>query len=280
MSESDRSVFDPISYACPNLAGVITKDDVATKGSGAFKADYVNWARIAHLLHVHAPGWEFHLRFTPDHQHIWKAPNGTGYVVGYFTGPGGRVTPDFPQSVMDNRNAPVPYDRISARDVTDTHRRCLCTAAAYSFGLAYELWAKEEVENPHREEQPSASRQSSPAPAAPSKAPAPAAPPLAPSGSGKAPWDLLNERLNELGITAYGMRTVLAITEVNSINEIPDVKANAMLKAVGADHIKMFNQGKNSKGAQIIAAPVADQVKKETSIDEMAKALEQAFADE
>ena len=36
-------------------------------------------------------------------------------------------------------------------------------AAAYTFGLAYELWAKEEVENPHREE-----------PAAPSAKPQPA----------------------------------------------------------------------------------------------------------
>jgi hypothetical protein len=53
---------------------------------------------------------------------------------------------------MDNRNNPIPLDRVNARTLTDTHRRALCAAAAFTFGLAYELWAKEEVENPHREE--------------------------------------------------------------------------------------------------------------------------------
>jgi hypothetical protein len=42
-------------------------------------------------------------------------------------------------------------DRVNARTLTDTHRRALCAAAAFTFGLAYELWAKEEVEDPHRE---------------------------------------------------------------------------------------------------------------------------------
>jgi hypothetical protein len=45
-------------------------------------------------------------------------------------------------------------EKIDARDLTDTHRRCLCTAAAASFGLAWQLWAKEPVENPHRDESP------------------------------------------------------------------------------------------------------------------------------
>lgn len=140
--------------AIPNLANVITSDDVSTKGTGTYKADYINWARVAHLLHEHAPGWQFHLTEAPDGGHIWRAPNGTGYVVGHFSGPGGQITPDFPQAVMDNRNAAVPMERIGARDITDTHRRCLCTAAAATFGLAWQLWGKEEIENPHREERP------------------------------------------------------------------------------------------------------------------------------
>ena len=136
----------------PNLGNVITTDDVSQKGTGSYKADYVNWCRTMHLLHEHAPGWQFCLAHYVDSSHAWKAPNGTAYVVGYFTGPNGERTPDFPQAIMDNRNNAVAYEKVSARDLTDPHRRCLCTAAAAQFGLAWQLWAREEVENPHRGE--------------------------------------------------------------------------------------------------------------------------------
>jgi hypothetical protein len=246
----------------PNLAGVITKDDVSTKGTGNFKADYVNWARIAHLLHVNAPGWEFHLRMSPDRQgYVWRAPNDTGYVVGYFTGPGDQVTPDFPQSVMDNRNAPIAYERISARDVTDTHRRCLCTTAAYTFGLAYELWAKEEVENPYRDEQPAkGSAQESAQPPAQQLL-----------------YKDLGIHLAKLSITDFGIKTIFAICKVNALEEISDDMAKKLLK-VGPDHIKMFDQGKNSKGEQILTAPVADQISEKSSIEELAKAAIEELA--
>lgn len=146
----------PSPLSIPNLGGVITTDDVSQKGSGSYKADYVNWCRVAHLLHANAPGWQFNVQPSPSGSHVWEAPNGTAYVVGYFTGPNGERTPDFPQSVMDNRNAPIAFAKVSARDFTDTHRRCLCTAAAATFGLAWQLWAREEIENPHRDPQPKA----------------------------------------------------------------------------------------------------------------------------
>jgi hypothetical protein len=135
----------------PNLGSVIAAADITQKGTGSYAADYVNWCRTAQLLREHAPGWQFHLRSTPEGQHVWRAPNGTGYVVGFFEGPDSTTTPDFPQAVMNNRNEAVQMDKIDARDVTDTHRRCLCTAAAAQFGLAWQLWAKEPVENPNRE---------------------------------------------------------------------------------------------------------------------------------
>jgi hypothetical protein len=144
----------PSPLSIPNLGSVITTDDVSQKGSGSYKADYVNWCRVAHLLHENAPGWQFNVQPSPSGSHVWEAPNGTAYVVGYFTGPNGERTPDFPQSVMDNRNAPIAFAKVSARDFTDTHRRCLCTAAAATFGLAWQLWAREEVENPHRAPDP------------------------------------------------------------------------------------------------------------------------------
>ena len=136
----------------PNLAGVITKADIETKGSGSYAASYVNWAKVAHLLHEQAPGWEFYLKQTANGSLIWEAPDGTAYVIGYFIGPDDHVTADFPFAAMDNRNAAIAYDKVSARILSDTHRRALCAAAAFTFGLGYELWAKEEVENPHRED--------------------------------------------------------------------------------------------------------------------------------
>ena len=155
--------------APPNLGSVITAADVDKKGTGSYAADYVNWCRTAQLLREHAPGWQFHLCPTAEGQHVWKAPNGTGYVVGFFVGPDGSQTPAFPQAVMDNRNAAIKFEAIDARDLTDTHRRCLCTAAAAQFGLAWQLWAKEPVENPHRDE-PSAAHRPVAAASAPTKA--------------------------------------------------------------------------------------------------------------
>jgi hypothetical protein len=85
------------------------------------------------------------LKPAQDGTHLWKAPDGTGYLIGYFTGPEDQATADFPFPVMDNRNNPVQYDKISARALTDAHRRALCACAAFSLSLGYELWAKEEV---------------------------------------------------------------------------------------------------------------------------------------
>jgi|TARA_Y100000052_G_C2947091_1_gene84588 hypothetical protein len=161
------------SLPFPNLGDVITTDDVSQKGSGSYKADYVNWCRTMHLLHVHAPGWQFALATAPGGGHIWKAPNGSGYVVGYFINSEGKTTPHFPQAVMGYKNESVLFENIHARDVTDTHRRCLCTAAAAHFGLAWQLWAREEVEDPMRPEKPQAAAAPTVAGLPPEKQPIP-----------------------------------------------------------------------------------------------------------
>ena len=169
------------SLKIPNLAGVITKADVDTKGSGSYAASYVNWAKVAHLLHEHAPGWDFHLRPALDGTLLHKAPDGTAFVVGEFIGPDGEQLASFPFPCMDNRNNPIQLDKVSARILTDTHRRAMCACAAFSFGLAYELWAKDPVEDPHREEAPAKPASKAPAKAAAKASPAaPAAEPAAP----------------------------------------------------------------------------------------------------
>jgi len=164
---------DETLHIPPNLAGVISKDDVFRKGH----ADFVAWARIANYLHQHAPGWQVALRNDPSGQHVWKAPNGTAYLVLYFVGPDGTVTEDFPYAITDNRNNPIQFEQVNARTLTDSHRRGFCAAAAMTFGLAYELWAKEEVD---AAEEP-----------APAKAPAKTAKPKAAPASASPPSEKL-----------------------------------------------------------------------------------------
>ena len=175
----------------PDLDGVITTADVEKKGGGNFAASYVNHMKVSQLLRKHAPGWQFELRTTTDENaretHVFRAPDGSGYVVGFFrapTGSGFLDTPDMVHAVMNNRMQAVQWDQITARDLTDTERRAMCVIAARHFGLAYELWAKDPIEDPYRTEE-----ESKPAPKgakkqekrnAPAKAQSPAKPAVDP----------------------------------------------------------------------------------------------------
>lgn len=136
----------------PNLAGVATSDLVENIGGGNFKASYINWSRTLHLLRTHAPGWLPEL-VPADRGLIHEAPVG-GYLMIRFRHADGTTTPEVPQAIMDSRNAAIPVAKVTARDVTDTHVRGVCKAAAVTFGLAYELWAKIKLESGYAEEEP------------------------------------------------------------------------------------------------------------------------------
>ena len=125
----------------PDLSGLISKEDLHKKGSFA---TYMNWARTTQYLREHASGWEFHLE-PKNEEYVWPSPDGSGYLMCFFQN-GEKKTPLFPFPIMDNRNNPLPLEKISARDVSDSHRRGLCACAAFVFGLAYELWARIEIE--------------------------------------------------------------------------------------------------------------------------------------
>ena len=134
----------------PSLSGVVTANLVETIGTGKYAASYVNWSRTMQLLREHAPGWLPFLELSPDERsYVHQAPIGAYLMVG-FRHEDGSKTPTIPQAIMDNRNNAIPFDAITARDITDTHRRGICLAAALTFGLAYELWAKVDVENPYK----------------------------------------------------------------------------------------------------------------------------------
>jgi hypothetical protein len=130
----------------PNLAGTATADLVETiSGGGSFKASYINWSRTVQKLREHAPGWMPELVRNHDGGMLHRAPAGA-YLLIRFRHLDGTTTPEVPQAIMDTKNNSVPLEKISARDVTDTHRRGVCMAAAFTFGLAYELWAKMPLE--------------------------------------------------------------------------------------------------------------------------------------
>jgi len=130
----------------PNLAGIATADLVEKIGGGSFKASYINWARTMNLLHSHAAGWMPRLVPAMDGNVVHKAPHGA-YLMVSFVHSDGTETPAVPQALTDNKNAAIPYENITARDVTDTHVRGACKAAAMIFGLAHELWAKMPLES-------------------------------------------------------------------------------------------------------------------------------------
>ena len=147
----------------PNLAGVATKDLVEQIGGGKFSASYINWARTINLLHQHAPGWMVNYVTNNDGGLVHKAPGMGGYLLIGFEHVDGTSTPPLPQAVMDHRNNAIPYEKISARDITDTQRRGMCMAAAMTFGLGYELWAKMPLESGYAASEPEPELTSRPA---------------------------------------------------------------------------------------------------------------------
>lgn len=135
----------------PNLAGIATAglvEQIKSEKSN-FKASYINWSRTLNLLREHAPGWMPELVPASDGL-LHPCPTGAFLLI-RFRHLDGTLTPPVPQAVMDNNNNAMPLAKITARDITDTHRRGVCMAAAFTFGLAYELWAKLPLESGYAE---------------------------------------------------------------------------------------------------------------------------------
>lgn len=128
----------------PNLAGVITLSDVKQKGTGSYAADYIPWAKVMQLINQHANGWLPEMIAANDSCFVHRAPDGSGYLCIQFVN-GNCSTPIHPFAITDARNNPIPYEKINARNLADSHRRGICSAAASFFALGYELWAREEV---------------------------------------------------------------------------------------------------------------------------------------
>jgi hypothetical protein len=184
--------------ALPNLAGVASKELVETIGSGKFSAAYINWSRTMNLLRQHAPGWLVDYVPTKEGSLLHQAPVGAYLLIRFLDMETGFSTPALPQAVMDHRNNAIPFEKITARDVTDTQRRGMCMAAAMHFGLAYELWAKMPMENGFQEE------------GASSPAGEVATPPLA---KAKPTKEAFMEECIAKGLTTYAINGIIKIVD-------------------------------------------------------------------
>lgn len=130
----------------PNLAGVVTQDLVESIGTGKYSAAYVNWSRTHQLLRSNAPGWSVETKEAPDGGILFRAPVG-GYLQLRAAHSDGTVGPWVPQAIMNNSNKDIDFEKIGARNITDTQRRGSCMCLAYTFGLAGEIWAKMKLES-------------------------------------------------------------------------------------------------------------------------------------
>ena len=129
------------TYTIPNLGGILTTGDLYKKG----KFDYSAWAKTAQRIRENAPNWYFALEPNKDGDFVWKQPDNSGLLMGYFQNVVTRIKlPLFPYAITNNYNKTIEYEKISANDVQNSHRRCLCACGCYSFGDAFELWARVE----------------------------------------------------------------------------------------------------------------------------------------
>jgi len=131
----------------PNLIGKVEKERIETIGTGKYQAAYLNWARTFNILREHSPDWLVECEPAPDGTLVHRAPVGGYLMLRLRNIRTGLVTPSVPQAVMDNRNASIPYEKITSRDITDTQRRGGCLLLAQQTGLASELWAKDPLES-------------------------------------------------------------------------------------------------------------------------------------
>lgn len=246
----------------PNLAGVATKDLVETIGGGSFKASYINWARTFNLLHEHAPGWSLEMLTAPDGGQVFRAPGNGGYLMLRFVHLDGTVLPEIPQAVMDSRNQPIAFDKISARDVTDTHRRGGCLAAAMTFGLAVELWAKMPLESGYAPQETDAGVGTPQTLQATGQAPSRAAQ-EAPAASTVSMKDFLEACL-EKGLNTYAADKLLDLVQGNYAGGIKTLagKSKEWVEAQNAEASKSVEpevaSPKPTKTAAKRSAPKAD----------------------
>ena len=122
----------------PDLAGKVDPRHVSTLQTGRFKAEYINWSRVKNYLRIYNPDW---VPFCVPNEKggiEHEAPNSSFYLLISFRHiPTGYELPPVPHG------QDLPKES-SGRDLSDAYVRGMCKAAAFHFGLAWELWSKDD----------------------------------------------------------------------------------------------------------------------------------------
>lgn len=90
---------------------------------------------------------------------------------------------------------------------------------------------------------------------------------------------LLEIKLHDMGITPFGVKTVLVLCNADSFEEIAESKAKQVYDAATPQLVAKFNAGQNSKGSQILHPPIVDKARN-NSIEELERAASSLFSDE
>ena len=138
----------------PILDGFGKKADVAQKGN----VDYVNYHKVLRILRQEAKGWVPGYRTWIDadgiEQRVYPEKDGSGSVVVFFrapTGSGFMDTEDYCQPIIQGNKA-MKIANISSMQITNAIKRGWCAAAGTHFGLYSELWSKDPLEDPYKNE--------------------------------------------------------------------------------------------------------------------------------
>lgn len=101
--------------------------------------------------------------------------------------------------------------------------------------------------------------------------------------------DRLKAAISENGVDLTGIKTILALTKCKTVDEIPDKTAAALADAINPKVASFYNEGKNSKGQQILSFPPSQEptiqqkktaIKSVPTIDELTKQVADAFGGE
>jgi hypothetical protein len=129
----------------PNLSGIADPSSMSHKGSGNFKAEYINWSKTLQDIRDNAPGWMPEMAENIHGEEIHKAPDGSVYLMIRFRFENTTATTtSVPHAVMDHKMNSISGERVGARDIADSFVRGACKCAAAVFGYAWQMWSKDD----------------------------------------------------------------------------------------------------------------------------------------
>ena len=126
----------------PYLGGELKKGETEKKG----RFDYAAWAVICNKLNKENERWQPGIRFNPDGLPYHICGNTAAVLIYFKEYETGKETPNWFYPITDNKNNPIPLDKLTCWDINNGHKRGICSAAAGYFSLGFEIWAQKQEE--------------------------------------------------------------------------------------------------------------------------------------